>query len=120
MPPPATDRRCNSMAKSTAKPRSRSRQKYRLASRDVAAQSLEFDRKYRSYVINYSVGEALVRGYVDRHGHDPESRWAAYIHILSQPTLPADLRNLTLPLERAFATGQDERLKRPGSHALTS
>ena len=68
-------------------------QRYRLASRDVAAQSLEFDRKYRSYVINYSVGEALVRGYVDRHGHDPESRWAAYIHILSQPTLPADLRN---------------------------
>ena len=68
-------------------------QKYRLASRDVAAQSLEFDRKYRSYVINYSVGEALVRGYVDRHGHDAASRWAAYVHILSTPTLPADLRN---------------------------
>ena len=68
-------------------------QKYRLASRDVAAQSLEFDRKYRSYVINYSVGEALVRGYVDRHGHDADSRWAAYIHILSTPTLPSDLRN---------------------------
>ncbi len=68
-------------------------QKYRLASRDVAAQSLEFDRKYRSYVINYSVGEALVRGYVDRHGHDAESRWAAYVHILSSPTLPADLHN---------------------------
>lgn len=68
-------------------------QKYRLASRDVAAQSLEFDRKYRSYVINYSVGEALVRGYVDRHGHDAASRWAAYVHILSIPTLPADLLN---------------------------
>ena len=68
-------------------------QKYRLASRDVAAQSLEFDRKYRSYVVNYSVGEALVRGYVDRHGHDAASRWAAYVHILSSPTLPADLRN---------------------------
>lgn len=68
-------------------------QKYRLASRDVAAQSLEFDRKYRSYVINYSVGEALVRGYVDRHGHDAASRWAAYVHIMSTPTLPADLGN---------------------------
>ncbi|MEQ1780910.1 MAG: hypothetical protein ABMA14_06090 [Hyphomonadaceae bacterium] len=68
-------------------------QKYRLASRDVAAQSLEFDRKYRAYVINYSVGEALVRGYVDRHGHDAASRWAAYVHIISEPTLPADLRD---------------------------
>lgn len=68
-------------------------QKYRLASRDVAAASLEFDRKYRSYVINYSVGEALVADYVNRHGHDAASRWAAYAHILSMPVLPEDLRN---------------------------
>lgn len=68
-------------------------QKYRLASRDVAANSLEFDKKYRSYVINYSVGEALVADYVNRHGHDAASRWAAYVHILSTPTLPEDLRN---------------------------
>lgn len=68
-------------------------QKYRLASRDVAASSLEFDRKYRSYVINYSVGEALVRDYVERHGHDAASRWAAYVHIMSTPTLPDDLRH---------------------------
>ncbi len=43
-------------------------QKYKLAPRDVAEQSLEFDREYRSYVINYSVGEDLVRSYVDRMG----------------------------------------------------
>ena len=68
-------------------------QKYRLASRDVAAQSLKFDQTYRSYVINYSVGEALVRDYVDRHGHDAASRWAAYVHIMATPTLAADLRD---------------------------
>jgi hypothetical protein len=66
-------------------------QKYRMASRDVAEQALEFDRAYRSYVINYSVGEDLVRQYVDRHGVDPVGRWAAYEQILSTPTLPADL-----------------------------
>jgi hypothetical protein len=66
-------------------------QKYRLASADVAAQSLKFDAAYRSYVINYSVGEDLVRAYVERHGSDPEARWAAYIRIMSTPTLPADL-----------------------------
>jgi hypothetical protein len=66
-------------------------QKYRLASADVAAQSLKFDAAYRSYVINYSVGEDLVRAYVERHGSDPEARWAAYTRIMSTPTLPADL-----------------------------
>jgi hypothetical protein len=67
-------------------------QKYKLAPRDVAEQSLEFDRDYRSYVINYSVGEDLVRSYVDRvGGDDPAARWAAYERILSAPMLPADL-----------------------------
>lgn len=66
-------------------------QKYRMASRDVAEQALEFDRAYRSYVINYSIGEELVRRYVERHGSDPAARWAAYEHIMATPTLPADL-----------------------------
>lgn len=67
-------------------------QKYKLAPRDVAEQSLAFDRDYRSYVINYSVGEALVSGYVDRvGGNDLDARWAAYEHILSAPMLPSDL-----------------------------
>ncbi len=66
-------------------------QKYKLAPRDAAEQSLKFDRDYRSYIINYSVGEDLVRSYVDRAGSDPAARWAAYEHILSTPTLPADL-----------------------------
>lgn len=67
-------------------------QKYKLVPRDAAEQSLEFDRQYRSYVINYSVGEDLVRSYVDREGgSDPDARWRAYEHILSTPMLPADL-----------------------------
>lgn len=67
-------------------------QTYKLVPRDVAEQSLEFDRDYRSYVINYSVGAELVRNYVDRvGGHDVDARWAAYEHILSTPMLPADL-----------------------------
>lgn len=66
-------------------------QKYRIASRDVAEQSLEFDKTYRSYVINYSAGEELVRAYIDRHSSDEAGRWAAYAHIMSAPTLPADL-----------------------------
>ena len=66
-------------------------QKYRLCPRDVAEQSLLFDTQYRSYVINYFVGEDLVRGYVDRAGSDPNARWAAFERIFSQPMLPGDL-----------------------------
>lgn len=66
--------------------------KYKLVARAAAEQSLDFETEYRSYVINYTSGEALVRGYVDRVGSDPAARWAAYEHILSTPTLPADLK----------------------------
>lgn len=66
-------------------------QRYELVARDVAEQSLDFDDEYRSYVINYSVGEDLVRDYVDRAGSEPRARWAAYERILSTPTLPTDL-----------------------------
>jgi hypothetical protein len=66
-------------------------QRYVLVARDVAEESLDFDEEYRSYVINYSVGEDLVRAYVDRAGAEPSARWAAYERILSTPTLPTDL-----------------------------
>lgn len=65
---------------------------YRLVAREAAEQSLDFETEYRSYVINYSAGETLVRDYVDRAGDDPAARWAAYEHILSTPTLPSDLK----------------------------
>ena len=67
-------------------------ERYRLVGREAAEQSLDFESEYRSYVINYSSGEVLVRDYVDREGDDPAARWAAYEHILSTPILPADLK----------------------------
>ncbi len=67
-------------------------ERYRLVGREAAEQSLDFESEYRSYVINYSSGEDLVRDFVDRAGDDPAARWAAYEHILSTPILPADLK----------------------------
>ncbi len=67
-------------------------QRYELVASDVAEHSLIFDDEYRSYVINYSSGEDLVRAYVDRAGGtDPDARWKAYEQILSTPVLPSDL-----------------------------
>jgi hypothetical protein len=60
-------------------------------SRAGAEQALRFAEHYRSYVINYSSGEDVIRAYVERAGDTPEARWAAYERILSEPTLPNDL-----------------------------
>lgn len=65
---------------------------YRLVARDAAEQSLDFETEYRSYVINYSAGETLVRDHVETAGDTPAARWAAYEHLLSTPTLPSDLK----------------------------
>jgi hypothetical protein len=66
-------------------------QRYEMVTRDVAEHSLTFEDEYRSYVINYSSGEDVVRAYVDRAGAEPSARWRAYEHILSTPVLPSDL-----------------------------
>ena len=53
-------------------------------------QSLAFTDRYRSYVINYSSGEDLIRAYVERSG-DTAGAMAAYKRIMSELMLPADL-----------------------------
>ena len=66
-------------------------QRYQLVSRARAEQSLAFIDHYRAYVINYGLGEDMVRTYVESMGPDPARRWAAMAEILSGPTLPDDL-----------------------------
>jgi hypothetical protein len=70
--------------------------RYRLYSRDRAERSVKFMEKYRSYVVNYSVGADLVRGWLNRQaGDDPEARWTAFRRLLASPRLPADLQDDT-------------------------
>ena len=65
--------------------------RYRLMDRARAEQSLRFIDTYRSYVINYGLGQELVRRHVEAAGDDPEARWQRFAAILSKPVLPADL-----------------------------
>jgi hypothetical protein len=60
-------------------------------SKPRAEQSLAFIDQYRSYVINYGLGEDMVRSYVEAAGPDPARRWAVMEEIISGPTLPSDL-----------------------------
>jgi hypothetical protein len=65
--------------------------KYELVSKERAAQSIAFIDQYRSYVINYGLGQDMVRAAVVAAGTAPEARWAAFRRIISEPTLPSDL-----------------------------
>ena len=66
-------------------------QQYQLQSKERAEQSLDFADQYRSYVINYGLGQDMVRAYIEAAGPDPKARWARMEKILSEPTLPGDL-----------------------------
>lgn len=69
--------------------------RYALMAPDRAAQRVRFIDTYRSYVINYNLGQDLVRGYVEREageGAGEEARWAVFEELLSSPRLPSDLQ----------------------------
>lgn len=59
-----------------------------------AVQRVKFFDTYRSYVINYNLGEDMARAYVEkRAGDDPGKRWQVFIGLLSSPCLPSDLED---------------------------
>jgi hypothetical protein len=56
-----------------------------------AAQRVGFIDQYRAYVINYNLGQDLVRAYVEAAGDTPEARWEVFEALLSSPRLPSGL-----------------------------
>lgn len=67
-------------------------QRYQLVSKARAEQSIDFVEQYRSYVTNYGLGQEMVRRHVEPAGPDEASRWAAMERVISEPTLPSDLK----------------------------
>ena len=68
--------------------------RYSLRTEAQAAQRLRFIDTYRSYVINYNLGEQLVRNWVEGQGGtvaDPGRRWAVFVELISSPRLPRAL-----------------------------
>jgi len=67
-------------------------QKYAVMDPARAQQRVKFIQRYRSYVINYNLGEDMVRHYIEkRSGADPEKRWSEFAKLLSSPRLPSGL-----------------------------
>jgi len=67
-------------------------QRYQLVSPERARQSVAFTKQYRSYVINYGLGQDMIRADVEAAGTTPATRWKRMKDILSEPTLPSDLK----------------------------
>ena len=67
-------------------------QKYAVMDPARAQQRMKFIQRYRSYVINYNLGEDMVRRYIEkRSGTDPGKRWSEFAKLLSSPRLPSGL-----------------------------
>ncbi|MCB0703192.1 MAG: hypothetical protein R2863_01285 [Candidatus Kapaibacterium sp.] len=67
-------------------------QKYGLESENSSYRRLDFIRRYRSYIINYTAGKQLVDSYIRKKaGNDNEKKWQVYKDILEKPYLPPDL-----------------------------
>jgi hypothetical protein len=70
-------------------------QKYALMNEKRAKQAVKFIEKYRSYVINYNLGEDMVRHYIEKRGgteQQPEQRWREFAQLLASPRLPGDIK----------------------------
>jgi hypothetical protein len=71
-------------------------QKYALMDEKRAKQATKFIEKYRSYVINYNLGEDMVRSYIEKRGgteNQPDQRWREFEELLASPRLPGDIRS---------------------------
>jgi hypothetical protein len=68
-------------------------QKYAVMEPPRAEQRVKFIQRYRSYVINYNLGEDMVRRYIEKQsGADPEKQWTEFAKLLSSPRLPSGLQ----------------------------
>ena len=68
---------------------------YSLMSRDRAEKRLRFIEQYRSYVINYNLGQEMVGQYIESRGgtpEQPEERWRLFSDLISRPAVASELK----------------------------
>lgn len=69
--------------------------KYRLMTPPQSGKFISFIDQLRSYIINYNVGQKMVKDYIEKRGgteDNPEKRWEEFKKLLSSPLLAGDIR----------------------------
>ena len=64
----------------------------RLYPIEKAAQRLQFYDEMGAYVINYNLGQDMVKAYIERQGETRQAQWAAFRDLMSFPRVPSALR----------------------------
>jgi len=68
---------------------------FELFSKQKAAKRMDFIDQYRSYVINYNLGEDIIKNYIEINGgtaDNPQRRWEVFEQLLLTPQTPSGLR----------------------------
>jgi hypothetical protein len=71
------------------------RRKYGLSSPERAEQSVRFIEQYRSYVLNYNLGQDIVKAYIESQSNDPKSRWDAFERLLTELLSASDIATIS-------------------------
>lgn len=91
-------------------------QRFLLYTPERAAQRLKFIEKYRAYIVNYSWGEELVRGYIERNGNaragSPE-QWQQFFQLISLPRTPTMLLSADQQAAAQVATAASQDDAKP-------
>jgi hypothetical protein len=69
---------------------------YELKTPEKAARSVRFVEQYRSYIVNYAVGEDMVKQYVEKRigqTRKAAARWRLLEELFATPHTPADLQS---------------------------
>lgn len=69
--------------------------KYGLSNRERGERSLRFIEHYRSYVINYNLGQDIVKSYIEKNGGtetNNNKRWEIFEYLISTPQTPSLLK----------------------------
>ncbi len=65
-------------------------ERYELIDAKHAEQRLDFIKTYRTYIINYALGQDLIEAYVDQVPAGPQ-RWRRFLAMIGGPTIPSEL-----------------------------
>lgn len=66
--------------------------RFTLSSKPRAEQRIKFFETYRSYIVNYSLGEKLVAEYIESNSSNAEEKWKNFEKILRSPTTSSYLK----------------------------
>lgn len=67
--------------------------KYDGRSRKRAEQGLDFIETYRGYIINYTLGQDVVRDWIDMRVEGGQDRWEAFQYLLDTPVTVGQLQD---------------------------